>query len=152
MFQGQTLYWPCRNRWNGWSDWREVHRLNNGSTIYITFKFSFDRRLTRNEGEPDSNVHGANMGPTWVLSALNGPHVGPMNLAIRGCKSIPGWPWWSVWTYGIVTGLTSAVGMASTHLVFKRLTLYFRDDFLIVTCRKKNCMATITGCSYILPN
>ena len=32
---------------------------------------------------PDSNVHGANMGPTWVLSAADGPHVGPMNLAIR---------------------------------------------------------------------
>ena len=32
---------------------------------------------------PDSKVHEANMGPTWVLSALDGPHVGPMNLAIR---------------------------------------------------------------------
>ena len=31
---------------------------------------------------PDSKVHGANMGPTWVLSAPDGPHVGPMNLAI----------------------------------------------------------------------
>ena len=31
---------------------------------------------------PDSKVHGANMGPTWVLSALDGPHVGPMNLTI----------------------------------------------------------------------
>ena len=31
----------------------------------------------------DSKVHGANMGPTWVLSAPDGPHVGPMNLAIR---------------------------------------------------------------------
>ena len=30
----------------------------------------------------DSKVHGANMGPTWVLSAPDGPHVGPMNLAI----------------------------------------------------------------------
>ena len=36
----------------------------------------------------DSKVHGANMGPTWVLSAPDGPHVGPMNLAIRG------WPCW----------------------------------------------------------
>ena len=35
---------------------------------------------------PDSKVHGANMGPTWVLSAPDGPHVGPMNLAI---KAIP---------------------------------------------------------------
>ena len=31
----------------------------------------------------DSEVHGANIGLTWVLSAPDGPHVGPMNLAIR---------------------------------------------------------------------
>ena len=36
---------------------------------------------------PDSKVHGANMGPTWVLSAPDGPHVGPMNLAIRDSYS-----------------------------------------------------------------
>ena len=32
---------------------------------------------------PDSKVHGANMGPTWVLSAPDGHHDGPTNLAIR---------------------------------------------------------------------
>ena len=32
---------------------------------------------------PDSKVHGANMGPTRVLSAPGGPHDGIMNLAIR---------------------------------------------------------------------
>ena len=32
---------------------------------------------------PDNKVHMANMGPTWVLSAPGGPHVGPMNFAIR---------------------------------------------------------------------
>ena len=32
---------------------------------------------------PDNKVHGANMGPTWVLLAPDGPHDGPMNLAIR---------------------------------------------------------------------
>ena len=31
----------------------------------------------------DSKVLGANMGPTWALLAPNGPHVGPMKLAIR---------------------------------------------------------------------
>ena len=31
---------------------------------------------------PDSKVHGANMGPTLVLSTPDGPHVGPMNFAI----------------------------------------------------------------------
>ena len=29
---------------------------------------------------PDSKVHEANMGPTWVLSAPDGPHVGPGTL------------------------------------------------------------------------
>ena len=37
-----------------------------------------------NTNAPVSKVHGANMGPTWVLSAPDGPHVGPMNLAILG--------------------------------------------------------------------
>ena len=31
---------------------------------------------------PDSKIHAANMGPTWVLSSPGEPHVGPMNLAI----------------------------------------------------------------------
>ena len=34
--------------------------------------------------DPDNKIHRANMGPTWVLSSPGGPHVGPMNLAIRG--------------------------------------------------------------------
>ena len=29
---------------------------------------------------PDSNVHGVNKGPTWILSAPDGPHVGPWTL------------------------------------------------------------------------
>ena len=32
---------------------------------------------------PDSKVHVTNMGPTWVLSAPGGPHVGPTNFVIR---------------------------------------------------------------------
>ena len=31
---------------------------------------------------PDTNVHGANMGPIWGHQDPGGPHVGPMNLAI----------------------------------------------------------------------
>ena len=41
-----------------------------------------DHHLTTTYNNPDSKVHGANMGPTWVLSSPGGPHVGPMNLAI----------------------------------------------------------------------
>ena len=33
---------------------------------------------------PDSKVHVAHKGSTWILSAPGGPHVGPINLAIRG--------------------------------------------------------------------
>ena len=44
----------------------------------------------------DSEVHGANMGPTWALSAPDGPHVGPCTLLSgmlqkRGCYLIYGW-------------------------------------------------------------
>ena len=38
---------------------------------------------------PDSKSHGANMGPTWVLSAPDGPHVVPMNLIIREMTVVP---------------------------------------------------------------
>ena len=38
--------------------------------------------FTQPYNNPDSKVHGANMGPTWILSAPDGPHVCPMNLAI----------------------------------------------------------------------
>ena len=36
---------------------------------------------------PDSKVCGANMEPNWVLLAPDGPHVDPMNLALRGLNS-----------------------------------------------------------------
>ena len=37
----------------------------------------------------ESKVHGVNMGPTWILSAPDGPHDGPMNLAIGVSLEIP---------------------------------------------------------------
>ena len=36
---------------------------------------------------PDNKVHGANIWPNWVLSAPDGPHVGAVNLAIRGGRT-----------------------------------------------------------------
>ena len=47
------------------------------STIFHCVFLFVEQRI------PDSNVYGANMGPTWVLSAPDGAHDGPMNLAIR---------------------------------------------------------------------
>ena len=37
---------------------------------------------------PENKVHGASMGPIWVLSAPDGSHVGPMNFAIREYNKI----------------------------------------------------------------
>ena len=34
--------------------------------------------------DPDSKVHGSNMGPIWGREDPGGPHVGPMNFAIWG--------------------------------------------------------------------
>ena len=34
------------------------------------------------EDNPDSKIHGANMGPIWGRQDPSGPHVGPMNFAI----------------------------------------------------------------------
>ena len=36
------------------------------------------------DAAPDSKIHGANMGPTCGRQDPDGPHVGPINLAIRG--------------------------------------------------------------------
>ena len=53
--------------------------------IYRLFRFVFFCYVyvsISNGVHPDSKVLGANMGPTWVLSAPDGPHVGPRYLAI----------------------------------------------------------------------
>ena len=34
---------------------------------------------------PDSKVHGTNMGSIWDRQDQGGPHVGPMNFAILEC-------------------------------------------------------------------
>ena len=35
---------------------------------------------------PDSKVHGDNMGPIWGRQDPGGPHAGPINFAIWECK------------------------------------------------------------------
>ena len=54
-------------------------------TSWLLLRGFHAKRSSRRK--PDSKVHGANMGPTWVLSVPDGPHVGPMNLAIRETMS-----------------------------------------------------------------
>ena len=54
---------------------------------------------------PDSKVDEAGMGPTWVMLAPDGPHVGPMNLAI---SKVHIWPILNrslvVWTLILASG------------------------------------------------
>ena len=45
---------------------------------------------------PDSKVHWANMGPTWVLSAPDGPHVGHVNLLSGYMPKNVGWNYLSI--------------------------------------------------------
>ena len=80
-------------------DWHEID-LNPHTSQEIYFPKSNENKQSENmiitsktdwepfwqtqiDRYPDSKVHVANMRPTWVLSAPCGPHVGPINLAIR---------------------------------------------------------------------
>ena len=40
------------------------------------------RYATTKTGIPDSNAHGANMGPTWSRQVPGGTHVGHMKIVI----------------------------------------------------------------------
>ena len=76
--------------------------------FYISYHISLDKI------DPDSKVYGANMGPTWVLLAPDGLHIGPMNLAIRGVLIESPWklvPWVQ---YGSVSPLHICISL--THI------------------------------------
>ena len=49
-------------------------------------KRSQNSQARSEQGDPDSRVHGANMGPIWGRQDPGGPHVGPMNFAFWGQK------------------------------------------------------------------
>ena len=62
--------------------------------FWCKYKYCFSVQDPRGKlHSPDSKVHGANMGPTWVLSAPDGPHVGPMKFAFRRLLLLPGITW-----------------------------------------------------------
>ena len=67
----------------------------------------------------DNKVHGANMGPNWVLLAPDGPHVGPMNLVIRDVLS------WQVWK-------SVVIWYREMEYQQKNLPLHFSYEWIIV--------------------
>ena len=70
--------------WHHWQRWK-LHTNISPLLFILTVKLDCMLILINYLmiAFPDSKVHGAHMGPTWVLSAPDGPQVGPMNLAIR---------------------------------------------------------------------
>ena len=51
--------------------------------LFFQFVWLSNHKSDTSHTLPDSKVHVANMGPTWVMSAPDEPYVSPMNLAIR---------------------------------------------------------------------
>ena len=71
---------------------------------------------------PDGKVHGANMGPTWVLSAPDGPHGGTMNLAIREMYRV--W-WYKSLHCGVAVHIWCALAdMEINHITMRRHICY----------------------------
>ena len=60
----------------------QLKEFTEWANIVLSCKIRYHKNSFR-KLVPYSKVHGVNMGPTWVLSAPDGPRVGPMNLAIR---------------------------------------------------------------------
>ena len=93
---------------------------------------------------PDNKDHGANMGPTWVLSAPGGPHVGSINLVIRvwclGCVVFCVCCYWCTKSlYGIVTWALTVklIRKISQNISDKKSTLV---DVMAWFHGKKNLM------------
>ena len=79
-----------------------------GANIYSQLTSDIGKCCIDLNDIPDNKVHGAIMGPTWVLSAPDGPHVGPMNLAIWDGTSIVG--------SGMTVNMTCPVGHQTAWL------------------------------------
>ena len=77
---------------------------------------------------PDSKVHG-------VLSAPHGPHVGPMNLALRHCQC--GLSLW--WNYNAAIGL---IGILDPTTPFAWLC--YRRDTILFPGTRLNCTLRIS--------
>ena len=87
-----------------WFSLAEESTYSNTSSGSLPFPQSY----------PDSNVHGANMGPIWGRKDPGGPHVGPMNLAIwvvtkhqkhMWCQKEQGWlmaQYYSLWLLQLI--------------------------------------------------
>ena len=75
------FFWPRLLFITTKATWNAVHSKNYSKCLSLWLIDTWFALVLKHTF-PDSKVHGASMGPTWVLSAPDGPHVGPMNFAI----------------------------------------------------------------------
>ena len=98
------------------------HPVSNLSQTYRTPALEGEEGLERHgPNVTDSKVHGANMGPIYVLSAPDGTHVGPRSLAIRDVKnairecSLPGVDQLDAWRAGVRCSLVLPTPLNETQ-------------------------------------
>ena len=97
-----------------------IHRRIRGRILNINR--TYGHLSNGNCAVPDNKVHWANMGPTWVLSAPDGPHVGPFEPCYQGwlaCSLSPNvamcqW-YWLILDQVMNCGLTAASNHATKH-------------------------------------
>ena len=77
--------------------WGITSKKMNGSKYFKSEIGWIDKGVRNN---PDSKVHGANMGPIWGRKDPGGPHVGPMNLTIWENETQPRISYWEP-TWGL---------------------------------------------------
>ena len=73
----------------------------------------------------DNKVHGANMGPTWVLSAPDGPHVRPMNLVIRVWLHRCEVTHWNKQSYCVTTDVSVSLPLTCVLLLLDLSPVHF---------------------------
>ena len=89
------------------------------------------------EPSPDSKVNEANMGPTWVLSAPDGPMLGQRTLlsgkllsSILAVTTVTSLQLWFNWTSKIWCELKSAISDPLPKMKFNDATMEFLFDWI----------------------
>ena len=113
----------------------KIYRINND--VIEPFELTWPQLMLR-KCRPDSKIHGANTGPTWVLLAPDGPHVGPMNLAIRVIVSSHAN---LLWSCHCSHGITDE-NYRCLHTQF-RLIIFHYDDVIMTTIASQITSLTV---------
>ena len=117
------------------------HRISWGVITNIQPKYPLLWGRNDSDTYPDSKAHGANMGPTWVLSASDGPHVGSMNLAIRvPCHQSVAWRLRFPFGRCVWSLMAVYFNIRRCHLEWKQR----RDDEIRINTQKSIDIAPIT--------